>query len=156
MPTSILLNPKALGQVAIIDDDDAERVQRHAWTVAGAGYAITTLYRPKRTISLHRFILNNPAGEVDHRNRNKLDCRKENLRITNRSGNNQNTGKHGKNTTSQYKGVCWHKASNKWAAGIRVNRKRIHLGIFINETDAAHAYDAAARLYHGEFAVTNF
>ena len=46
--------------------------------------------------------------------------------------------------TSRFRGVGWHKASKKFAASISVGNKRKSLGIFVNEIDAAHAYDAYA------------
>ena len=46
--------------------------------------------------------------------------------------------------TSQFKGVCWHKPSQKWAAQIMVGRKRRHLGSFDTELEAAEKYDEAA------------
>jgi hypothetical protein len=45
---------------------------------------------------------------------------------------------------------------NRWRARIRVNGKRISLGLFKDEIEAAKAYDRAARKYHGEFASLNF
>ena len=37
-----------------------------------------------------------------------------------------------------------------------VDGKLIHLGYFIDEMDAASAYDEAAMKYHGDFARLNF
>lgn len=150
--------PLPTGQCAIVDDDDAERVQQHSWRLNSAGYVITVLRTngAKRITSLHRFVLNDPPHEVDHRNRNRLDCRKDNLRLADRVSNSWNMGKRSTTTTSKYKGVYWHSAVNKWAAKIYVDRKSIHLGIFANEEDAARAYDQAARKLFGEFACPNF
>jgi hypothetical protein len=58
-------------------------------------------------------------------------------------------------TSSIYKGVYWNTGCNKWLAKIGVNRKRIHLGVFACEKEAAKAYNRAAIKYFGEFARLN-
>ena len=58
--------------------------------------------------------------------------------------------------TSQYRGVSWNKVSGKWKAHIDYNSCRHHLGYFKDETEAALAYDRAARDQYGDSAVTNF
>ncbi len=58
--------------------------------------------------------------------------------------------------TSQYKGVRWKPNRQKWYASIARDKKYHHLGVFDNEMEAAKAYDAAARHFHGEYAKLNF
>ena len=45
---------------------------------------------------------------------------------------------------SQYPGVRWHKATQKWEAYIRVAGRKLHLGLFVEEADAADAHLRAA------------
>ena len=45
---------------------------------------------------------------------------------------------------SPFKGVCWHKAANRWMVAITVNGKRSTSGYFECEEDAARMYDEAA------------
>jgi hypothetical protein len=65
------------------------------------------------------------------------------------------------NRSSAYKGVYIHKRKYKdkeyssFVAGITLNFKRLYLGSFKNEIDAAIAYNEAAIKYHGEFANLN-
>lgn len=45
--------------------------------------------------------------------------------------------------TSEYKGVYFHKAANKWHAKITINGKRKYLGLFKTELEAHNAYQKA-------------
>ncbi len=90
---------------------------------------------------------------VDHKNRNGLDNRKANLRVATRMQNTWNSINGINRGFSKYKGVRKH--HNKWRAVIEYSGKKVHLGCFAGEIEAAGAYDAAARKYHGEFAVLN-
>jgi hypothetical protein len=158
--------PLTQGYEAIVDDDDFERVSRHkwiAWTKERNGkkqvYAVRTFRRPnklQRTVQLHRFIVDewNPDVLVDHANRNPLDCRRDNLRRCNDSQNLQNSTKRS-GVTSKYKGVHWYPKYGKWAARIQHNKKRMSLGYFEREVDAAAAYNLKAKELFGEFAVLN-
>jgi hypothetical protein len=94
---------------------------------------------------------------IDHINHNGLDNRKANLRPATPAENARYARYPKINTSSKYRGVWYdRKRPHKWRASIRVNRKRKHLGYFKNETDAAKAYDRAAKLYYKDFAVLNF
>ena len=46
--------------------------------------------------------------------------------------------------SSAYRGVVFHKRKQKYGAAIKVASKRIHIGYFTEEEDAARAYDTAA------------
>eukprot|EP00884_Botryococcus_braunii_P009244 jgi/Botrbrau1/18320/Bobra.0179s0048.1 len=50
-----------------------------------------------------------------------------------------------KERTSKFKGVSWHKKSNKWQACIKINRTTKYLGLHEREEDAAIAYEMEAR-----------
>ena len=106
-------------------------------------------YRAHRIIFLmHRGYL---PDEIDHIDGNGLNNDVENLRAATRSQNGSNRGTQ-TNNTSGFKGVSWHKTSNKWQAVIKFDGKQRHLGYF-DTPDAAHeAYKAAAKRLHGEFA----
>ena len=50
-----------------------------------------------------------------------------------------------KTPSSQYKGVCWYKSTNKWISYIKINGKTKHLGLFTSEEEAYEAYQNALK-----------
>jgi len=150
------------GKFTIVDPQDYYLLKNFNWWVKGNGtnlYAarnsITSTLRNK-TVYLHRQIMNPPPDlVVDHKNCDSLDNRRANLRLATHQENMRNRRKR-KNTSSQYIGVSFDKQRNKWIAYIRYMGKKIFLGRFDSEIDAARAYDAAAKKYNIEFARLNF
>jgi hypothetical protein len=142
-----------------IDDEDWDLIKRYNWHLAnkkGTIYimAFDKINDKKVTIQLARVILNAPKGKiVDHINGDTLDNRKHNLRLADKRTNAQNM-RSNKNTSSEFKGVCWSKHKNKWRANI-FYKKQIHLGYFKSEIDAAIAYNEAAKKFFGEYARLN-
>ena len=61
-----------------------------------------------------------------------------------------------KNTASKYVGLWRDNRRNQWFARLTFNKKKIWLGSFDSEIEAAKAYDRAAKKYFGEFARLNF
>lgn len=96
-----------------------------------------------------------PEGFIDHINGVRTDNRLVNLRIVTRSQNNSNRRKSA-GATSRYRGVTWNARDRRWTAAISVDGKHRHIGNFKCETEAAAAYDAAARLAHGPSFAVNF
>jgi len=92
-----------------------------------------------------------PDQFIDHINRDSTDNRFSNLREASYAENNRNRSI-GKDNTSGYKGVSYHKHNKKYRAEIRVNNISKHLGYFSNPADAHAAYIQAANIYHKEFA----
>ncbi len=74
---------------------------------------------------------------VDHIDNDKSNNKLKNLQLTTPRHNNS---KDKKGFSSKYTGVCWHKASEKWAAKIYIDKKPKHLGTFICELEAHEAY----------------
>ncbi|MCI0392234.1 MAG: HNH endonuclease [Acidobacteria bacterium] len=153
--------PLTKGQVALIDDEDAERVLAHNWCARkdrGIWYAVRTYRRGQGTayMLMHRLILNAPPGmETDHINRNGLDNRRLNLRLVTTSQNQWNRARNFNNQTG-FKGVCWHKRRKKFYAKTQQHGVALHIGSFDTAIEAARAYDATTRLLRGEFARVNF
>jgi len=108
-------------------------------------------------IYMHQDIIKVPEGMVvDHINHDGMDNRRANLRAATYSQNLCNTRKRSGATQSKYKGIYWRKKNRKWQAQITFEKKRMSLGYFRSEIDAAKAYDMAAKKYFGEFACLNF
>jgi hypothetical protein len=66
-----------------------------------------------------------------------------------------NSHKQRRVTTSTFKGVWWDEQRKKWSAYIMKDQKKLHLGRFIREIEAALAYNIAAIRLFGKFARLN-
>lgn len=144
------------GQNAIVDAEDFEWLNQRNWH-AGWDKGSNKFYaRTAGNVFMHQVILNcYPPKEVDHKNHNTLDNRKQNLRKASHSQNQSNAGiRH--NNTSGFKGVNWHKRYRKWDARISHKGRSIFIGSFISAKQAARAYDQKAKELNGEFAHLNF
>ena len=154
----MIVIPLTQNKFTKIDNDDYEIVKDYKWCYH-QGYAKTNITLPngkRKSLLMHRLILGltDPKIQADHINHNKLDNRRNNLRSCNIQQNHMNQSSR-KNSTSKYLGVSWNKNAKKWHSNIRFNNKRIHLGLYTNENDAAKAYNLKAKELFKEFANLN-
>jgi hypothetical protein len=163
MPTIPLSGEIAAGRVALVDDEDFTVVSARRWHVQefvrSSGqligpYAVTTTYRNGRKTKMLMHKLITGWEYTDHANNNGLDNRRVNLRPATHAQNNHNQRPR-RATSSEYKGVTWHRKIRKWQATIKVDGKCHYLGVFVVEADAAHAYNAAALEAYGSYAYLN-
>jgi hypothetical protein len=163
----LIIENKRGKHAMLYDAEDEELVQAYNWHFDGNGYVRTNISHPeggwtsppngrrqRRTTTLyfHRLVMNPPKGKyIDHVNHNILDNRKENLHIATPGENSQNRGKQ-KNNKSGFKGVYYMKKPKDMinerkkphVAQIYHNGKRIHIGLYSTEEEAAEAYDRKA------------
>jgi hypothetical protein len=134
------------------DLEDYDVIKRFTWyeKIKKNGYRELRAYDPdtQKKIRMHQLIM---GSNYDHRERNTLDNRKEQLRLATQSQQDMNRGKQ-KNNTSGFIGVYWHKQTEKWAASININKKRVFLGIFDTKLEAIKTRLKAEALHYGEFA----
>jgi len=158
------LIPLTQGKFAMVDDDIFDFLNQWKWYANKTNktyYAGRIICKPQRTcIKMHRLIMGSPIGmEVDHIDHNGLNNQRHNLRNCTRGENQKNKNKR---TNSEYIGLshfsCNYKGRkyNYIKASIMSNRKKIHIGCFKTEEEAARAYDKKAKELHGEFANLNF
>ncbi|MDD5011850.1 MAG: AP2 domain-containing protein [Phycisphaerae bacterium] len=159
------------GKYAKVSPEDFAEINKHKWqAINNQGdtfYAIRSVRTggKKKRIYMHREIMKPPTSDitqggkrivVDHKDGDGLNNTRENLRIATARENAYNRKKYRKKCSSKYKGVSQEKKSKKWRAIIYHKRRKIHLGMFDSETEAAKAYDKAARELFGEYAKLNF
>lgn len=165
----IVLIPLTKGYSAIVDIEDAHLVISYRWQARidkkeGSQrrhiYAKTKIPLPRggtKTILMHQLIFGDlsEGREVDHRDNDGLNNRRDNLRSASRSQNLGNRRKQEAAASSIYKGVCFCKQTGRWAASITLHGKNRWLGRFSTEANAAQAYNFAAVDAFGDFAFLN-
>jgi hypothetical protein len=146
----------------LLDEEDYVRffVKGNFFSIASHGYVRcmkyvglyeTTGFGKYSNHYLHRMVMRAPKNlMVDHINGNRLDNRKENLRLC--SVKNNAVNKKGKNG---YKGIYFDKNIQKWVAQITKNYHTKSLGCFKSPEEAALAYNKAAKKIHGKYAFLN-
>lgn len=145
--------PVGEGLTAYVDAEDFERLNKWVWYLHGE-YAAR--FEKGQVIFMHRVIMEPPEGMVvDHKNRNKMDNTRENLRVCTKQENCCNRSKK-RGSSSWFMGVSYCKWTKKWDARIAVHGKRVRLGLYQDDAEAARAYDYKAVELSGEFARLNF
>lgn len=142
-----------------ISDEDYEEMVKCKWYICNRGYVYRNIKKNslKKIKLLHRLILNLENGnklQGDHKDRNKLNNQRDNLRHATISENRKNSKSKGK---IPYLGVYKRSDNfNKYKAKIKYQGIYINLGQYSTPEQAARVYDEAAKKYHGEFANLNF
>lgn len=142
--------PLTKGFVAIVDDEDFEWLSAWKWQASicnGKVYARRTKKEngTSTTILMHREIAKPlPEEDVDHKNGDTMDCRRENLVPGTTAQNlwNSHAPPRGK---SGVRGVHFNRHGFPCSA-IKANGKAYHLGVFDTVEDASAAYEAAFAL----------
>lgn len=131
-------------------DDDCANLDVHFWSLTKGGYVRANSNNVHRY--LHRMILGAGNDEqVDHKNGDKLDNRRSNLRTVTNQQNQMS--RHVTVAKSGFKGV--YPIGSSYQAKIKFNGKSISLGTYKTKETAARAYNNAANALFGEYALTN-
>ena len=146
-----------------IDREDVKRVSAHSWRVTfgttGRKRVVTSIRGPKgvRSLTLGKFLMKPSKGKQVYPRRfnEELDYRKNNLIVCTLKERQRLLPKNRTDASSTFRGVSRDKASGKWRASIEVDGHSINLGQFKIESEAALAYNKAAKKYFGSLAYQN-
>lgn len=143
---------------AEVDEAHAVPLSRFHWTLNKFGYV--KRHERGNIVFLHQDVAklmlwpDADTLDIDHIDRNKLNCQSGNLRVVTRSVNCANSGIQS-NNTSGFIGVSWNEANQKWQAEITVNQKRMYLGRYKDIHEAARKVNSAYRYHFPQVAIPN-
>ncbi len=129
------------GKVTVLDREDYLRALQFKWCFDGStGYAVTGIRSARKGTPqkayLHRFVLIPPHGmTIDHINGDRLDNRRDNLRVVTRAENNRNR--------HNVAGAWQDKRDGRWDSSITIKGTKYNLGRFATKQEAMAAYAAA-------------
>lgn len=147
-----LSGKKGQGKYTLISPQDSKIIKQHNWWLHKYGYATTRI--EGKSIPLHKLLIRTEKY-IDHKNLDRLDNRRENLRVCTFEQNLGNSKpRHGK----KYKGVYFENTGKPkcWHVKVTHNKKQISFGRYKTELEAAKIYDKNIKKLRGEFAWLNF
>lgn len=140
--------PLTQGKVAIVDVEDFLAISVHKWRAQKSGksfYAVREVQTLNGSKSefMHRVILKvtNPNDIVDHIDGNGLNNKRNNLRITNKSGNGHNREDY------PSLGTRYDPRIKRFTAQITINGKQRWLGSFKTQKEAHALYLEAKKKF---------
>ena len=142
------------GDLIFADADDAILLSKFSWSVSKAGYAAGQI--AGRGVYMHRYIvgLDNCAGAViDHKDGNRLNNRRSNLRICTQAENNRNHSI--TNNGKRVRVGVDETNSGKYSVRIGVDGKKIGLGSYLSLQEAVEVRVVAENKYHGIYGCEN-
>lgn len=146
----------------LVDEDDYEYLSQFKWRLAARGYAVRSAWEEgiSKLYYMHREVFTAEEGmDVEHKDQNRFNNQKSNLRSASRSQNMANVRRvKDKTSHSKYKGVSRLKRKNlknQWLAYIKKDYKTHYLGYYATQEEAAEAYNAKAIELYGDFASLN-
>lgn len=133
------------------DLEDYDKIKEYTWYafIDGSTKALGAWDKKKQS----RILMHQLLGfyEHDHKDRNELNNKKDNLRLCTKSQNRINANKRNDNT-SGFTGISYNKNDHKWWVKISINKKETLVGRYVNKEDAIIARLKAEKKYYGEFA----
>ena len=147
------------GKYATVDDEDYAVLSRLKWHSDPETECVLHCITGGSTftVDMHYFLLpkkNSGDFRVVHLDGNNLNYSKNNLEHW-RVGDKCHTNEKAENKSSKYKGVYLDYENVRWRAYISKNYKRIWLGSFKTEEEAALAYNIKSKELYGEIAYQN-
>jgi hypothetical protein len=144
--------PLSQGQVALVDDADYPLLSEFRWCYrpergGRQGYAVrnTNVGGRRRHCYLHREIMQpGPGQEVIFLNHDRLDCRRENLKVVSK----EDARRHHRvrrDSKSGVKGVRYNAGTDSWSAYVYRNGHAYHVGTYFSPEQAVAAYEQELR-----------